>query len=189
MGDRPRLVLTFDLDGVLCRPPFGINPGRGQDKRRDAPGKKSILWATERWRYYGRRPMPGAPEGLAALARRYDCRVLSARGEVARAHTESWIAANFGFAPDLHLRPDWHESPAAFKARKVRELHAAAHFEDDPHTANWLADLLPAVFLVDWRRNRWLDAERVHRIRRLLDAIPILEGIHDSRLSIHDSPA
>ncbi|MBK7328813.1 MAG: hypothetical protein IPI85_06955 [Dehalococcoidia bacterium] len=58
-----RPLLTFDMDGVLCRPPFGINPGSGRHKRRDAPGQKGLLWATESWRYHFRKPMPGAVEG------------------------------------------------------------------------------------------------------------------------------
>ena len=29
-----RQLLTFDMDGVLCRPPLGINPGTGTGKRR-----------------------------------------------------------------------------------------------------------------------------------------------------------
>jgi hypothetical protein len=73
-------VLTFDLDGVLCRPPFGINPGRGMHKARGAPGKRGILWATERWRYRGRRPMPGAVVGFRLVGERFECKVLTARG-------------------------------------------------------------------------------------------------------------
>ncbi|MGE5594935.1 MAG: hypothetical protein ACM3S1_02735 [Hyphomicrobiales bacterium] len=169
-----RLVLTFDLDGVLCRPPFGINPGSGRNKRRDTPGRKNVLWRTERWRYAFRRPMPGAPVAFRDLAARYDCKVLSARGEAARPLTENWFRRWFGSVPEIHLRGDWHETPAQFKARKVAELGAAAHFEDDPHTAEWLAELLPAVFLVDWGRNRWLTGERVHRVTTIADAAAIL---------------
>jgi len=173
-------VLTFDLDGVLCRPPLGINPGRGQHKSREGDGSRGLLWRTETWRYLGRRPMPGAAEGVRALMERFDCKVLSARSDAARGLTESWLAQHIGFVPELHLRADWREKPAQFKARKVIELRALAHFEDDPHTAQWLAELLPAVFLVDWRRNRWLeghDVPRLHRIRRIEDATPTLESL------------
>jgi len=172
MAARP--VLTFDMDGVLCRPPFGINPGKGRHKQRDKAGRLNLLWLTERWRYAGRRPMPGAPEALRELAAQYDCKVLSARGEVARRHTERWFARYFGTVPELHLRPHWRESPAQFKTRKVVELGAVAHFEDDPHTAAWVAELVPAVFLVDWPRNRWLNAERIHRVPSLREAVPLV---------------
>lgn len=178
-GDRS--LLTFDLDGVLCRPPFGINPGNGRGKRRDAKGKRNLLWLTERWRYALRRPMPGAREGFLALMEQYDCQVVSARGVEARALTERWFKLHFGFVPPLDLRPHWRETSAQFKARRVGELKPLAHFEDDPHTAEWLAELLPAVFVVDWGRNRWLEGERIHRIRRIEEAGDVLEQLWDGR--------
>lgn len=176
-----RPVLTFDLDGVLCRPPFGINPGRGRGKKRTGEGTKNLLWRTERWRYALRRPMPGAREGLALLLDSFECHVLSARAVDAEALTARWFERYFGFVPVLHLRPDWKEKPAQFKVRVVEQLGPLAHFEDDPHTAEWIAEILPAVFLVDWWRNRWLQAEKVHRIYRLDDALPLLEELAASR--------
>jgi len=170
-------ILTFDLDGVLCRPPFGINPGRGHGKQRGGEGTKNLLWRTERWRYALRRPMPGAREGLAVFQQSFDCHVLSARAGDAGELTSRWFQRYFGFVPVLHLRPDWREKPAQFKVRMVQELGPLAHFEDDPHTAEWIAELLPAVFLVDWWRNRWLETERVHRINHLLDALPLIEAL------------
>lgn len=174
-GDRP--LLTFDLDGVLCRPPFGINPGSGRGKRRDAKSRKNLLWLTERWRYALRKPMPGAREGFLALMEGYDCQVVSARGEQARRLTERWFERHFGFVPPVHLRPHWRETSAQYKARRLGELRPLAHFEDDPHTAGWLAELLPAVFLADWGRNRWLEGERIHRIRRIEEASAVLERL------------
>lgn len=173
----PRPLLTFDLDGVLCRPPFGINPGRGQHKKREGEGAKNLLWRTERWRYAGRQPMPGAREGLAALARSYDCQVVSARSVDAESFTLRWLRRNFGVELPLNLRPDWREKPAQFKVRRIRELGAVAHFEDDAHTAQWVAECVPAVFLVDWWRNRWLEGPKIHRIRGIDEAIPLLESL------------
>ncbi|MEO9255122.1 MAG: hypothetical protein ABI305_06255 [Tepidiformaceae bacterium] len=181
MPSRP--VLTFDLDGVLCRPPFGINPGRGVNKQRTGEGTKSVLWQTERWRYRGRRPMPGAAAGFRALAAEYDCKILSARSADAVRLTGDWFERYIGLRPEMYLRPDWHEKPAQYKARMVVELGAIAHFEDDAHTAQWVAELLPAVFLVDWWRNRWLEAENVHRIHRLANAIPTLKTLTSDRES------
>lgn len=170
-------MLTFDLDGVICRPPFGINPGRGINKWREGEGSKSWLWRTERWRYAGRRPMPGAKEGFLRLSEDFDCRVVSARSAEATGFTADWFARYIGVRPEMHLRTDWRERPAQFKARKVVELGALAHFEDDPHTAGWVAELIPAVFLVDWWRNRWLQADRIQRITCLSDAIPALAAL------------
>lgn len=178
MEHRP--VVTLDLDGVICRPPFGINPGKGQHKSRDGEGTKSLLWRTERWRYLGRRPMPGARDGLRALLAEFDCSVVSARSTDAEALTRRWFERNIGATPPLRLRPDWHEKPAQFKVRTIGELGAIAHFEDDPHTAQWVAELIPVVFLVDWRRNRWLAGPNIHRIHRIEEALPILREIAKS---------
>lgn len=174
-----RLLLTFDLDGVLCRPPLGINPGRGIGKRRDREGTKGVLWATERWRYRLRRPMSGAVAGFRALSSEFECEVLSARSAHAGTFTEGWFERHFGAVPRMHLRPGWEETAAAFKARKAGELHQFAHFEDDAHTAAWLAELLPVVFLIDWWRNRWLDLPNVYRIKEVGDALPILHELRN----------
>ncbi len=181
MTSETRPLLTFDLDGVLCRPPLGINPGKGQQKSREGEGARNLLWATERWRYMARRPMPGARKGLQLLSERFECQVVSARSQQASAYTASWFRKNLGLDLALHLRPGWQEKPAQFKARRVVELGALAHFEDDAHTAQWLAELLPAVFLVDWWRNRWLDLPNVYRINRLEEAMPVLERLIASR--------
>lgn len=139
-------------------------------KRRDGEGTKSLLWRTERWRYMARRPMPGAREGFLALREQFDCQVVSARSAEAAEYTVGWFVRHIGVRPVLNLRPDWREKPAQFKARRIAELGAIAHFEDDAHTAQWVAELVPAVFLVDWWRNRWLSGENIHRIRTVGEA-------------------
>lgn len=174
---RSRPLVTLDLDGVLCRPPFDINPGTGKGKRRDTPGKPGVLWVTERWRYLGRKPMPGAVEGLRRLQDSFEIAVLSARGEAARGVTERWFRRYFGFVPQLNIRPHWRESSAQFKARRIIELGAAAHIEDDPHTAEWLAELVDAVCLVDWPRNAALEGDRIHRVSSVDEAASILEAL------------
>ncbi|MEX2081517.1 MAG: hypothetical protein WEC33_07850 [Dehalococcoidia bacterium] len=172
-----RALLTIDLDGVLCRPPFGINPGSGRGKSRTAGGSRNLLWLTERFRYLGRKPMAGAPEGFRALAEQYNCVIVSARGEGTRGQTRRWLERHLGVAPPMYLRPHWRETSAQFKARMLTELKPLGHFEDDPHTAQWAAELVPAVFLVDWPRNRWLQRENIHRIETLAEALPVLDRI------------
>jgi hypothetical protein len=175
-GVASRPVLTFDLDGVLCRPPFGINPGRNIDKARREEGKESLLAATESFRYAMRRPMPGSREGFLWLADQFDCQVVTARTERARAATEAWLERWLGFVPPLHLRADYQVTAAAHKVAKTRELGAFAHFEDDPHTALWVADGVAHVFLIDWWRNRWLKDARVHRIHWIAEAGAVLRA-------------
>ena len=172
-----RRLVTFDLDGVLCRPPFGINPGSGKHRRRDAPGKKGPLWRTEGWRYRGRGPMPGAVEGFRLVQERFQVAVVTARGLPAEDLTRRWFTRHLGTVPELHMRPSWEETSAQFKARMMAELQPLAHFEDDPFTAQWLSELLPAVFLVDWKRNRWLQGANVHRVQRIADAMGALDQL------------
>lgn len=167
--ERPRL--TFDLDGVLCRPPFGINPGRGRKKRRDAPGHGGLLWLTERWRYLGRRPMPGSLEAFRALSARFECTVVTARGEAARPPTEAWFRRYLGEVPSLQMRPSPSETSAQFKVRVIAEIGPVAHFEDDPFTARWVAELIERVYVVDWCRNRWLEGPNIRRVRSAADAV------------------
>lgn len=170
-----RPLLTFDMDGVLCRPPFGINPGKGRGKDRNKQGTKGILWFTESWRYHGRKPMPGAAGGFAELSRHFQCVVVTARSTKAEGLTRRWFERYFGAVPELHMRPSWHETSAQYKARKLTELRPIAHFEDDAFTADWAADIVERVFLVDWGRNRWLSRPNIHRVERIAEALPILQ--------------
>lgn len=172
-----RPLVTFDIDGVLCRSPFGINPGGvSQDPIRPARFPRPT-WPFERWLYLRRQPMPGAAEGFRTVAERFECVVVSARGEAARAVTEDWLVHTLDLLPPLRLRSSWRERSSAFKARVIPPLKPLAHFEDDPNTALLLADRIPHVFLLDWPRNRGVEHSNIHRIQRIADALPMLEVI------------
>jgi hypothetical protein len=125
--------------------------------------------------------MPGAGAGFAEVSALASCPIVSARAEVARGLTERWLERHLGTSPPLYLRPGWEETSAAYKVRMLRELGAVAHFEDDPHTAAWLADEGIHVFLVDWARNRWLEHPGVTRVRRIVDALPAIRGLAGRR--------
>ncbi len=172
VGSRP--IVTVDLDGVLARPPFGLNPDANRKKRRDRRARWSPLWALERWRYVGRSPMPHAGAALEQLREVADVRLVSARGEAARPATERWLARHLGWRPPLYLRPSWRESSAQYKARLLAELAPFAHLEDDPHTAAWVAEFVPLVVLIDWPRNRWLEGPNIRRASDPLEAAEIV---------------
>ncbi|HCU99707.1 MAG: hypothetical protein CL897_01670 [Dehalococcoidia bacterium] len=121
--------------------------------------------------------MPGAAEGFRAIAKNFECAVVSARGEAARSVTEAWLVQTLELLPPLWLRASWRERSSAFKARVIPPLKPLAHFEDDPNTALLLADQIPHVFLLDWPRNQGVEQSNIHRIQRLADALPILEVI------------
>lgn len=172
---RTRPIVTFDLDGVLCRPPFGINPGRLRESGKRS-GTSPLLWMTERFRYFGRQPMNGAREGFQAASALAECVVVTARGEAARTYTERWLARHLGTLPKLEMRPHRHEPSPQFKQRIIGELGAAAHFEDDPNTALIVAEQVP-VFLVDWPRNEGLAGPRIFRVSQIRDAVERLSSL------------
>lgn len=174
---RSRPLVTFDMDGVLCRNPWGINPGRVSADATSPSRLPRPTWPLERWLYLRRKPMPGAVEGFHAIAERFECAVVSARGEGSRPLTEDWLARTFGISPPVRLRSSWRERSSAFKARVIPPLKPLAHFEDDGNTALLLAERIPHVFLVDWPRNHGVERENIHRIERITDALPILEAV------------
>jgi len=71
--------IAFDLDGVIGRPPLGVNvaisrslntpeiPGEIRDRRTDRGRSEQLLrYGFEALKYLGRRPLPDAKAGLAA---------------------------------------------------------------------------------------------------------------------------
>ena len=175
-----RPLLTFDLDGVLCSPPFGINPGRKiatTNSPKTSPRMPSILWFFERWRYRGRRPMPEAVKAFSEFQKSYRCVIVSARSEAARKETETWLEQYFQQVPDLFLRPTWRETPSEYKARVIQELNSLAHFEDDPRTAILLSNHVSEVFLIAWPRNQGVSGAQIQRIEKIGDARAYLEKL------------
>jgi uncharacterized HAD superfamily protein len=109
------------------------------------------------------------------IVERYDWAVVTARGESARRLTEAWLVRNFGALPRVHMRSTWKETPAQFKVRVISELNAEAHFEDDPFTAAWVAEIGTRVFLVDWPRNRDLSGSGITRVESVASALAHLD--------------
>ena len=168
-GSRP--LISFDLDGVLVRPPFGWNPAMRRyaqispdyvGTRTSAPHASTrwdrVLGATYyRARYARRRLMPGAREALEAAAGRYRVVVLSARSARGRAQTEAWLRRQ-GFLSYVEgvVLNDTRMLASHHKLGAVRRLGIVRHIDDDVTTAVLLARAGVAVDLVDWPRNRGL---------------------------------
>jgi len=164
--------MTFDLDGVICRPPFGINvgisrnlhlpplpatvPPRPAHHRHGLRGRLRLLLHS--LRYLGRGPMPDARAGLLAIREFREPLLVTARSAVILPLIEAWLR-RFDlldcfaavYANDTALRA------AQFKLHRVRALGAAEHVDDDGATAYYLARHgLPRVYLRDWPLNRAL---------------------------------
>lgn len=163
-------LLSFDLDGVLARPPFGRNltinrnlhlepaPSGGLARAGSARPWDSLLAATYyRLRYSLRPALPLAAEVVAAATREHRVIVLTARNARGRRSTESWLERQ-GIASHLHdlVMNDSGLAPPQFKRAVVEALGVVRHVEDDAATAALLARHGVAVDLIDWPRNRGL---------------------------------
>ena len=169
-ADRP--TLSFDLDGVLARPPFGRNPTANRDisllpmhrepqARRTPPGNPwdRLLAATYfALRYRGRTAMPGAGDLLRAATVRHRAIIITARDWRGRPTTLAWLdrAGLLGLVDDVICNETGLSSPQ-FKRWAVTEHGVSRHVEDDPATAALVARLDVAVDLIDWPWNRGLD--------------------------------
>lgn len=173
-----RPILTVDLDGVICRPPFGVNLGIRNDALdpQNSPPSALVLprWIGERidsLRFDFRRPLPEAREGLRALSKLRQIVVLTGR----RSSPERWLRRHelSKFVDRIVINRGQNAS-AHFKLRCVRELGASEHIDDDGQTVQLLANQSSArVYLRDWPRNRDLhnpnDVTRVTDIQELAE--------------------
>ena len=168
----PRPLLAFDFDGVLARPPLGLNLTIQRDLHerppsppgRPSPAARPTLWdhfliATYyRLRHRGRRPVPGAGAALRAARRQHRVVLLSGRSWRARPATEAWLRRH-GLAPHLDavILNDSGLPAAEFKRRAAAQHGLVRLVDDDARTAALLARDGLTVDLIDWPRNRGLD--------------------------------
>jgi hypothetical protein len=186
-------LVTVDLDGVLCRPPFGWNvTARGPVEPPDVPrtGRldrvRGLAWRAEPFRYSGRRGMPGARPFLEALHPRFRLVLVTARGVPAAESTRRWLEQR-GLLPyldGLAFRADPHRPATYYKADAVAGLHAAWHVDDDGRTAMTVMRLsgVPVV-VVAWPRNAGEYPAGVSRVASLGAAAQFLivrAGQHDA---------
>lgn len=168
-------LLTLDFDGVICRPPFGVNLGISREFL-DPTAAPSEARVYPRWlngpldhlRFDLRAPMPGVREALEALRTVRRLVVVTGR----RTQPAAWL--RWHRLDDLVERVIVNETvlkSAHFKLETLRALGADEHVDDDPRTAQLLAQASSTrVFLCDWPRNRDLGYDgRIERVRDLVD--------------------
>ena len=179
-GHATRPLLTIDLDGVICGPLLGLNLGihRGfLDPEAEPPQAR----VPPRWlsalvdpaRFEPRRPLPGTRPALAELGRARRLVVLTGR----RTSPARWLARHglAGFVEAVVINEGPLSSPH-YKLQAVAQLGAAEHVDDDPRTAQLLAERASCrVFLRDWPRNRSLPyAGGVRRVADLPELARLL---------------
>jgi len=176
--DRP--ILTVDMDGVFCRPYFGWNAGVSRTfLDPDAPPRPasvSPVWLRAPWdlvRFGPRRPMPEAREALERLRAIRRLVVVTGRrtypGWWLRRHGLSHLFERV-FINESQLR-----SPH-YKLATLDLLGAAEHIDDDPRTAQLLAQRSRTrVFLREWPTNRDVSidplVQRVADLHELADRL------------------
>lgn len=158
--DRARLpILTIDLDGVLCRPPLGINMGISRTfvdpEAEPLPARVPPRWfsgVADPARFNLRRPLPEAWSALGMLRPLRQIVVLTGR----RSSPGWWLRRHrmMDLVDRVVINDSALRSPH-YKLRELEALGAADHIDDDGRTAQLLAERGSArIFLRDWPRNR-----------------------------------
>lgn len=171
MNRRP--IVTLDLDGVICRPPFGVNlgitstfldPSASPRPARVPPRWWSVPFDHARFDF--RRPIAGIARALAEVHALREVVLLTGR----RTSPLPWLRRH---GLDAHLdRVIINETALRsphFKVEAIEDLGAIEHVDDDGRTAQLIADRgVARVYLCDWPRNRGPRYhERVTRVANL----------------------
>ena len=170
-------LLTLDFDGVICRPPFGVNVGIQRAFLDPAaaprPARVYPRWLNaplDHLRFDLRAPMPGVRAALQAL--RTVRRLVIVTGR--RTAPTWWLRRHHleELVDEVVVNRTALKSPH-FKLEALRALGAGEHVDDDPRTAQLLAQASATrVFLCDWPLNRGLTYDpHVERVRDLRDLV------------------
>lgn len=182
-GDAALPIMTVDLDGVVCAPMFGVNLGiHSTFLDADAGAPAARVWP--RWlgapldhlRFDLRRPFGGASLALERLARHRRLVLLTGR----RSDPSYWLGwyGLRGRYSAIVINRGRLKSPH-HKLEQVERLGALEHVDDDPRTAQLLAERLGTrVYLRDWPRNRGLALHP--SVRRIADLEALADLIEDA---------
>ncbi len=166
-------VLTVDMDGVFCSPYFGWNVGISRtflDPEADAP----LASVPPRWlgtpldhlRFNVRRPLAGSREALTRLREVRRLVVVTGR----RTYPRWWLRRHGleALFDRVMVNTTSLKSPH-YKLEALSLVDAAEHIDDDPRTAQLLAQRSRArIFLREWPTTRGVALDpRVERVRDL----------------------
>jgi hypothetical protein len=167
-------VLTVDMDGVFCSPILGWNVGIHRTFL-DPEAEPPLASPPPRWlgapldhlRFDLRVPLAGSREALERLRAVRQLVVVTGRRTY-----PSWWMRRHGFAAlfDRVLVNETHFSSPHYKLEAVGMMDASEHIDDDPRTAQLLAQRSRAqVFLREWPKSRGV--ERVRDLSELADRL------------------
>ena len=169
-------IIALDFDGVICRPPLGLNLGisdgewpaslrvSGHEQR-----KRALADLLTSVRYACRRPLLDAQRGLRDLSEKRQIAIVTGRPARMIPEIRNWLnryalddLISFIFANDTGF------SIPRFKLEMAQKLNAQEFVEDDGRTARFLHHFgIANVFLRDWPRNRGDYPEQIRVVRSL----------------------
>lgn len=174
-GDPGKPFISFDFDGVICRPPLNQNRVLGRKLYTDelptnirrvdvvptdlvGKGMRGLRNTVEAMKYFGRIPMPNAKAGLAEVAKHRNLIIITGRSHLARPIVEAWLKRYgmseyflgiFANYTDLRTRK--------FKLHLLRGFNIEEHVDDDGAITYYLAKTgIDQLYLRDWPSNAGL---------------------------------
>ena len=155
------------MDGVICQPPLGLNlpiaPGPYEErspapKTRKSPSGLQLLGLKLflKLKYLGRKPLPGALEGIRVISEYRTPVLVTSRNAAGMPVIAAWLKRH-GFADlfrEVHSNNLSLPSPD-FKLHMCSQFDIKEFVDDDGRVADLLSRKgLKTVFLRDWPRNR-----------------------------------
>lgn len=172
-NDKP--FISFDFDGVICRPPFGMNQVLGRKlseeelpqivREIDGPALGwerriylQVRGMFEDLKYLGRDPMPAAREGIIAVSQYRTPIIITGRSYMAKRIIDAWLKK---YDMEEYFAAIYANNTALptrqFKLHMLRRLNIDEHVDDDGAITYYLAKRgVKQLFLRDWPRNSGL---------------------------------
>ncbi|MDB5082936.1 MAG: hypothetical protein JWP00_4860 [Chloroflexi bacterium] len=172
-NDKP--LISFDFDGVICRPPFGQNRVLGRmlheedlpENIRMVDGPATTLQRriylqarglVEDLKYFGRDPMEAAREGIIAVSQYRTPIIITGRSYMAKSIIDAWLKK---YKMEEYFSAIYANNTALptrqFKLYMLRRLNIDEHVDDDGAITYYLAKKgIKQLFLRDWPRNQGL---------------------------------
>ena len=184
--DKP--LIGIDMDGVICRPPLGLNlpiaPGPYVERPSPSVHRQAPQWSSFlalkfflKLKYLARTPLPGALVGINAISAHRTPVLVTSRNSAGAEIIDSWLKRH-GFADlfrAVHSNSLGLPSPD-FKLHMCSQLGIEEFVDDDGRVADLLSRSgLKTVFLCDWPRNRCYNyLPNVTRVKNLQEVAKFL---------------
>jgi hypothetical protein len=198
-GHTDKPIISFDFDGVICRPPFGFNMVLGRKlhdeelpesiREIDGPAQNQAQRVYlslrglffENAKYYGRDPMEGAREGIIAVSQYRTPIIITGRSYLAKGIIEAWLKK---YNMNEYFEAIYANNTALptrqFKLHMLRRLNINEHVDDDGAITYYLATKgIKQLYLRNWPRNIGLPYPK--NVERFTDITEIAQSLAKSK--------